>query len=348
MRRFYHHGLSFSDLYVNTPKKITEKNCRWFRNNKIASGGSLEDGLSAPFKYILGLIFSHIIEHQVRFIIPYASRAWIDFETINEEDFEIWRQNGGLQEIDFVESDFKGYILKYTHGTYKYQRSVRIYVGGELKKSFLGKINSGVKFYTTTDVTIKDFIKQVYAEFPLLTKYEIDKLLKQGFLRMNSAIKNGCAVSLKTTKWYNWVAYFGEIHLDPLKEFNLHARMMEKKLRKLDAWKRTPFDGYYYIPLHQKQFEEFVETNKKARTLLVFGKVMAKRLMEECIHRYNPAYIFRYEVKKFKGYHHWLTVKPLDKVVFMGYAIDRKFVPTEWTWKKLIKEYEKGNSELVQ
>lgn len=198
MRVFYHHGLSFQDLYTNTSKNITDKNSRFFRNNYGAS--NLNDGLSLPFKYILGLIFKYIINNKVRFIVPYVARAWIDFETISEEDFEAWRQNGGLQEIDFIESDFKGYILKYTYGTYKYQRDMRIYLGGDLKKSFLSKINSGVKFYTTEDVNIKNFIEEVYKEFPLLSKKEIDKLIKHGFLRLNSAIKNRCAISLKSQK----------------------------------------------------------------------------------------------------------------------------------------------------
>lgn len=344
MRMFYHHGFSFSDLYTNTPKTITDKNCSWFRKTYNLSG-TLNDALSLPLKYVLGLIFKHIITNRVRFIVPYCRRSYIDFETIYEEDFEIWRQGGGLQEIDFIESDFKGYILKYTYGTYKYQRDMRIYIGGDLKKLFIDKINSGVKFYTTEDVTLKYFISDVYKQFPQLSKKEIDKLLKQGFLRLNSVIKSRSAVALKSQKWFNWTAYFGELHYDEQKRFNQHVYLMERKLRKLDYWKKTPFDEYYYIAMHQKQFEEWVTLNNKARTLLTFKNVLAKKLIEECVHRYNPAYIFRFKRKKFKGYLHWIKEETIRDVTFMGYGIDRKFIDTKWTWKQLIKEYEKGNSE---
>jgi len=147
------------------------------------------------------LILRRVIQDQVRFIIPYAARAYIDFESVKDEDFESYRQNNAFQDIDFIESDFTGYTIWYTYGTYKYEKKVRIYPGGELKKLFTEKINSGVKFYTTKDVRLKDFVQEVYDKFPELSKKEINQILALGFRRMNSAVKMGCALSFRTTRY---------------------------------------------------------------------------------------------------------------------------------------------------
>lgn len=61
---------------------------------------------------------------------------------------------------------------------------------------------------------------------------------------------------------------------------------------------------------------------------MIFKKSIARKIMDECIHRYNPAYIFRFERKSFKGYYHRVYNETLRDVTFMGYAINRKFVPS--------------------
>jgi hypothetical protein len=199
MRIIFNHGISLRELYTNTFEKITDKNLAWFR--KTYNVTTREEGISLPFKYVLGLILRRVIEDRVRFIIPWGPRAYIDFEAVTEEDFEIHRQGSGFQDIDFIESDFTGYKIWYHYGAYKYDKKQRIYLGGDLKKTFTDKINSEVKFYTIKDIELKEFRPLVYDKFPELSKTEINKILEIGFRRMNSAIKMGCALSFRTPRY---------------------------------------------------------------------------------------------------------------------------------------------------
>jgi hypothetical protein len=145
------------------------------------------------------------------------------------------RQNGRFGQIDFIESDFTGYALRYYFKTKAYQKAYPIYFGGALKQKFLDGINSGVKFYTIKDVTIKDFLPQVCEKFSDLTNTEVKKLLAHGFRRMHSAIKYGCAISIQTKKNINCVAHIGAIYLKPDKQIKEYSIRRDKKLRKIEG-----------------------------------------------------------------------------------------------------------------
>jgi len=181
------------------------------------------------------LIFNYILDNKVRFIIPGVPESYIDFEIVTGEFFEDQRQKGRFQEIDFIESDFTGYALRYHFKAKAYQKAYPIYFGGALKQKFFNGINSGEKYYTIKDVTIKEFLPEIEKKFSELTKTEVKKILAHGFRRMHSAIKFGCAISIQVKKYSNCVAHIGALYLRPDKQIKEYSIRRDRKLRKIEG-----------------------------------------------------------------------------------------------------------------
>lgn len=340
MRMFFNHGLTPEELFTNTPSAITKKTWGWF----IARYGwspSRESSMSDPFKYAFGLVLHHIIDHRIRFIVPGVPQAYIDFEIVTGDRFEMQRQTGRFQGIDFIESDFTGYAIRYFYKARSYQKAYPIYIGGELKEKFYNGINSGIKYYTKSDITIAHFMPQIIEKFPDIPELELKKLVLHGFRRMHGAIRMGCAISITTKKFINCVAHIGVIYLNPEKQIKQYAIRRDRKLRRISSWLRLPFDGSYYIGLNKTALEKWIELNEKSRTVVKFENVIPRRLKEEIYYRSNHVYIFEFKVKKFRGWTYWVDSIRLDKVVYIGEAIDGKFIPSTKTWKELMKEYAK-------
>jgi hypothetical protein len=112
-------------------------------------------------------------------------------------------------------------------------------------------------------------------------------------------------------------------------------------LRKIEGWKKTPFDGYYYIGLNDTVFPDWVELNKKARTILTFHNVVPRKIQEEIYYKAKHLHIFRFKRKDFKGWSYWADIEKLKNVEYVGEVYNHKFTPANKTWKELIKEYEK-------
>lgn len=344
MRILFNHGLTAEELYSNTPKSVVDRKWRWFIT-RYGQTSSYEDAIADPFKYCIGLILNHILDNKVRFIIPGVSESYIDFEIVTGEFFESQRQNGRFQEIDFIESDFTGYALRYYFKAKAYQKAYPIYLGGELKQKFLNGINSGEKYYTTKDVTLKDFLPLVEEKFPELTKTEVKKLLSHGFRRMHSAIKFGCAISIQVKKYFNCVAHIGALYLRPDKQIREYSVRRDRKLRKIEGWKKTPFDGYYYIGLNDTAFGPWVEANKTSRTILNFTNIVPRKIQKEIYYKAKHLHIFRFKRESFKGWSFWADNLKLRNAEYIGEAYNHKFIPSQKTWKELIKEYEKREYE---
>jgi hypothetical protein len=161
--------------------------------------------------------------------------SYIDFEIVQDDLFEKHRQNGRFSEIDFIESDFTGYALRYYYKSKTYQKSYPIHIGGKLKKKFLTNVNSGEKYYTIRNITIKEFLPAVRLKFSELGYMEVKRLVLHGFRRMHSAIKYGCPISIQVRKYINCVAHIGTIYLDPEKQISEYSRRRDRKLRKIEG-----------------------------------------------------------------------------------------------------------------
>ncbi|MDA3855333.1 MAG: hypothetical protein PF569_03680 [Candidatus Woesearchaeota archaeon] len=146
-------------------------------------------------------------------------------------------------------------MLYYHFKTKGYQKAYPMYLGGELKQKLADRTNEGDSFYTAHDFTLNDILPVIYKKFPELTKKELRGLLVHGFMRMNHCMKFGCAFTINTGKFYNCYVFIGKISLDPtyqIKEFMIRR---DRKLRKICAWRKDPFDTYYYIGLKGKGLE---------------------------------------------------------------------------------------------
>ena len=343
MRTLFNHGVTIEELFTNTPEKIINRKWIWFIKN-YGSTNSYEDAISDPFKYMLVLVFNKMLDERLRFKLPVNTEAYWDFETIQEEQFIKDRQKGKFQDIDFIGSDFTGYIIRYFFKGKAYQKAFQIYLGGELRRKFIDNINNGIKYYSTKDFTIYDIIDKVYDKFPELTDSETRSIILHGFRRMHSATKYGCALTLNTTKYGNCYAYIGKMSWDKDKQIREYRLRRDRKLRRIEAWKRLPFDGYYYIGLTEKALKEWVLLNKTARNTVKFRNVVPKKIMEELYYRYAKVYIFKIKLKKFKGWAHWAEKIDSKDTTYIGVAERLKFSPANVTWKELVKQYETRNT----
>ena len=236
MRILFNHGLTAGEIYSNTPKSIIDKKWRWMISH-YGWTETYEDAIADPFKYCFTLILNKVLDEKVRFKIPVKSEAYIDFEIVNGDKFVLQRQNGRFSEIDFVESDFTGYFLNYYYNTKAYQKSMPIYLGGDLKKKFLSGINSGTKYYSIRDITLDDVIEEVHERYKEFSIPELKKLIIHGFGRMHSSIKFGCAISI-ISKRYKCLAYIGSLNLTPDKQIKEYSIRRDRKLRKIEGWKK--------------------------------------------------------------------------------------------------------------
>lgn len=338
MRLLFNHGLTIPEIFTNVPMTITDKKWSWFIG-KYGHTSSYGDAVSDPFKYCIAFILYKIINDKVRFKIPYAKNGYIDFEIVQGEEFTKQRQNGRFKDIDFIESDFTGYSLKYYFDTKSYQKSYPIYLGGELRRLFYNKINSGVVFNTTKDFGINDILNNINEKFPDLSSKEIRKIIILGFRRLHSAMRYGCAISINTTKFLNCIAYIGNINTNPELQIKDYVKRKDKKLRKIYLWKKVEFDGNYYIGLNEKAFLRWVLLNKTSRNTVKFEKAYLRKVREETYYRSNHVYVFKISENKFNG---WTFLKEdftSKNVEYLGESIDFKFYPTDRNWKEIIKTY---------
>lgn len=328
-----------AELYTNTPKKIIDKTWRWFIKHH-GSTSSYADAIADPFKYCFGLIMNKVIDDKVRFKIPVRSEAFIDFEIVSDDAFQKDRNNGRFKEIDFINSDFRGYAIRYYFRAKAYQKSYQIYVGSDLKKKFLDKINSGERFYTTKDITLDDVLDEVHEKFLELEKIELKKLLLHGFRRLHSAMKYGCAITINTRKYINCYVYIGTITLVPEKQIKEYNIKRDRKLRKIEQWKKLDFDGYYYIGLNPTALEKWAADNTKSRTLVKFNRIIPRKIQKELYYKYKHVFIFRVKLKKFRGWSFWADDIVSRDTKFIGQSYNHEFTESRWTWKELIKKYE--------
>jgi hypothetical protein len=210
-----------------------------------------------------------------------------------------------------------------------------------LRKKFLERVNSGIKYHTIHDITIDLFWPQIYAQFSMLTKMEVKHLVMFGFRRMHSAMKSGCAISIQVKRYYNCIAHIGAVWADIPKQFQQYSVRRDNKLRRISSWKRPPFDGYYYIGLNETAFLKWVDANKTSKSLFKFTHVRPRKLVEELYYKDKHMYIFKFTVKKYRGWHYLAEELVIRKVEFLGEAIDRCFYPSSKPVKELIKEYAK-------
>lgn len=344
MRILFNHGFTAGELFTNAPENLTKLKWAWINEN-YGWHRTYEDAIAEPFKYCFSLVINKVLDERVRFKMPVKSSAYIDFEIVSEEKFVEQRQNGRFSEIDFVESDFTGYFLNYFYLSKAYEKMKPIYLGGRLKEKFLSGINSGIKYYTIKDITIKDVIEDVYSKFPDFPKKDIRRIVMFGFKRLHYAIKFGCSISIDSEK-YSCLAHIGPLTTKPAEQILKYSLKKDRKLRLMDMWKNEPFDGYYYIGLNESAFDNWVKNNSTSRTITRFENIVVRKVKEELYHRDKHIYVFRFKVKKYKGFFYKIEDIKIKGLEYLGEAIERHFKPSDKSWRELIKEYEREKRSM--
>ena len=90
--------------------------------------------------------------------------------------------------------------------------------------------------------------------------------------------------------------------------------------------------------------DDFVLSNKVARTQLLIKRSMANYEMNVFSHFSRLTYIFEFPMNKWKGDCFWIQNKKIKNIKYMGMFKDFKFYPSDKSLKDLIKFYETRNS----
>jgi len=106
---------------------------------------------SQIFTYFFYLVVLDIIENNVTFVLPtkkFGGRgANISVKCFEGSDFQKLYQAGAFKGIDFLESNFKGYRLKFQYDCEGGTREKDIYINEKVKKIFYDNINKGKVYY---------------------------------------------------------------------------------------------------------------------------------------------------------------------------------------------------------
>lgn len=94
-------------------------------------------------RYLIYLIIIDVIENNVTFKFPEKCYSWIEMTPIHGDDFTNARQNGAFRDVDFLMSNFTGYVI-YLRRTTKYgTRRTRLYVSSKYRDRITQLTNEG-------------------------------------------------------------------------------------------------------------------------------------------------------------------------------------------------------------
>lgn len=95
------------------------------------------------FKYLFYLIVKDIIENNVTFKFPPGTSSYLEMTPIHGKDFEIARQNGAFDDVDFLMSNFTGYQLYLRYNTRYGHWRKQLYVSKPWKDRITKYTNQG-------------------------------------------------------------------------------------------------------------------------------------------------------------------------------------------------------------
>lgn len=139
------YALSLRDLMRNFPPdkiNLNSKECqeqfkdrhKWFIAGKI-------------WKECVKMVVNDIIENNATFELPINKKACLHMQGVTEDNFVKGVQKGKWKDVDFLASDFTGYVMQYD-----YQRgytiiSKNVYVNKKLKDKITKRTNEGKPYY---------------------------------------------------------------------------------------------------------------------------------------------------------------------------------------------------------
>lgn len=242
---------------------------------------------ASVFVYSFYIILLDIIENNATFMFPLkrGKRAILYVETFTGEKLQEIKRNGGMVDLDLIKSNFCGYRLKFSFEGAGHMNSKSVYISNNLKKKLYDRVYSGVKTSSPT-TQLKDYLDQIYAEFPDLPQKTIVGILEHGYRDFYTLNNRGADIIIRNTRLYPFTAYFGKLFLNE----DLRARyfMLKYKIKvrlKYQLERRTkPWDGYYYFGLTQEEYDKLIpKKSGRIKQKIDFGKrVICKAKRESC------------------------------------------------------------------
>ena len=124
---------------LNLPKNLHRKKHKDTRTEYVTD----------IFMYAFKLILLDIIENNATFVLPLFGNKEGCFyvKKIDGEQFKKARQAGAYNGIDFLKSNFCGYVINFQYTTSRGIGEKTLHVSPELKEKFYNNINNGKQYY---------------------------------------------------------------------------------------------------------------------------------------------------------------------------------------------------------
>lgn len=238
----FNHGISPGELFINVKTSVTKKDIpRNLKNHR-----ELHESIGIIFANAFKIIIDKLLDDKLRFLVP-GTNAYIDFDVVTGESFKAFRKIGRFLDVDFIESDFTGYSLRYYFKLGGSTLHKPLYVGGALKEKFYERINRGEKFYSIRDFVLDDVMDKIADTFPYIEREELKRLILIGFKRIHRAILFGAPITIRSTAVDNCVMFIGYIKNVPKAARAYYIKSRNLKERLVSKWREDEFEGFYYV-----------------------------------------------------------------------------------------------------
>lgn len=304
------YGVLPSDLYQN-----------FFKNHKISLSVS---EMGAPFKTMASRIFTHfmyllitdIIERGGYFKFPAPKRCYIEMVPITGDEFKKAYQNGAFSDIDFLASNFTGYILQFRRATRYGKWTKKIYVTSKFKDRITELTNQGHKWDMSTKRKLKDYVKIVQQQFPLFTQEDLTKIIHYGLVMYAYANRQHCDVIFyKKSGDSSMSLITGMLGKDPLTHFWRWVNKWRMKERLFYKLKGKKWDGYYYFGLTEDAHNKLINQKGKKKIIENTHLLLVK---DELRHLKWVKHIWRIPWPLYHGWKFWVSKYKSDKLEYIG------------------------------
>lgn len=130
----------------------------------------------------------------------------------------------------------------------------------------------------------KDYTEAIMAEFPYLTKHDVELIVQYGWRQLYTVNVGGGDTLIKSHKYKYWF-YVGELTRNSLKHFRYYRKKMRHKIRVMYVRKKIEWDGYYHIAITDEEYQDFLESKNKVgrkRKHYTFHNKMVYKILDEC------------------------------------------------------------------
>lgn len=306
-------AFNINEMLINFPYKKLKITCKECEN----INGNMHRNVLVKqiFRECLKIILNDIIDNNVTFWLPTGARkSNIHMQKINGDKFKNLRRSGKWKDVDFINSNFTGYMLGFYMFGARNRLIKNIYVNNELKNKITENTNKGMQYGDSkNDKYISDYYELIYQLFPKISRSDIKRILN--FCWKSLYLHNSYGGDTFIQDKDIW-CYIGFLKKDPLEHFKYYIRKLSLKIRVLYRRNKIPWDGYYYFALTQNQYNSCIVNKKKGRPKkkFIFTNIMLYQILDECkISESSKQYIFRIPYIDYIKYKFFIQKLTTDK-----------------------------------